>query len=44
MGGQAKRKELSRGVFGFSADSVLGFHLFLLTCGCGFLKCLNCEQ
>lgn len=36
MGGQAKQKEPPLGVFGFSTGSVLGFHLFLSTCGCGF--------
>lgn len=36
MGGPAKQKELPLGVFGFSTGSVLGFHLFLFTCGRGF--------
>lgn len=44
MGGQAKQKELPLGVFGFSTGSVRGFNMFLFTCGCGFLKCFNCEQ
>lgn len=44
MGGQAKRKKLPLRGFGFSSDSVLGLHLFLFTCGCGFEKCLSGER
>lgn len=46
MEGQSKRSKLfffgggERG----STDSVLGLHVFLFICECGFLNCLNCGQ